>query len=208
MADENSDVLDPKSWKQYPTPVFERNDANGVFGPGHNGFFQSPDGTEDWIVYHAKTSSDFTNKGRSTRAQKFTWNADGTPNFGTPLPLDTILDEPSGEPVTSEEIPFSVIPANSTAKPNAAERLKELKDLYDQGLIIGRFITRKRRKYWTRYETLLPSIDSAAGASRKWFVMVGNGDECACIRQPYRDAEARSRSEWLAWPVLWIVGLY
>ncbi len=95
IADEKSDLLDPHSWKQYPQPVLERSDANGVFGPGHNGFFQSPDGREDWIVYHGKTSSTNTYHGRSTRAQKFTWNADGTPCFGVPLPLSAILNEPS-----------------------------------------------------------------------------------------------------------------
>ncbi|MDB6125284.1 MAG: hypothetical protein JWQ71_4277 [Pedosphaera sp.] len=95
MADEKNDLLDPRSWKQSPYPVFERSDANGVFGPGHNGFFQSPDGTEDWIIYHGKTSSAITYRGRTTRAQKFTWNADGTPNFGVPVSLGTILDEPS-----------------------------------------------------------------------------------------------------------------
>ncbi|HMJ88533.1 MAG TPA: glycoside hydrolase family 43 protein [Candidatus Acidoferrum sp.] len=95
IADEKSDLLDPRSWKQHPRPVFERNDATGVFGPGHNGFFKSPDGSEDWIVYHGKTSSAYTYGGRSTRAQKFTWNEDGTPNFGVPLSLEIVLDEPS-----------------------------------------------------------------------------------------------------------------
>ncbi len=95
VADENADLLDPRSWRQHPEPVFTRADANGVFGPGHNGFFRSPDGTEDWIVYHGKTSSAYTYRGRTTRAQKFTWNNDGTPNFGAPLPLEAVLDEPS-----------------------------------------------------------------------------------------------------------------
>jgi GH43 family beta-xylosidase len=95
IADENANVLDPKSWKQHPKPVFGRHDANGVFGPGHNGFFRSPDGTEDWIVYHAKTSSNYTYRGRSTRVQPFTWRADGTPDFGTPLSLTELLREPS-----------------------------------------------------------------------------------------------------------------
>ncbi len=94
-ADENADVMNPASWKQHPLPVFERNDAAGVFGPGHHGFFQSPDGKEDWIVYHGKTSSNYTYAGRTTRAQKFTWHADGTPDFGKPLSLDTVLAEPS-----------------------------------------------------------------------------------------------------------------
>jgi GH43 family beta-xylosidase len=35
---------------------------------------------------------------RSTRAQRFTWNADGTPNFGVPASLSTNLTVPSGEP--------------------------------------------------------------------------------------------------------------
>ena len=95
IADESADLLDRRSWKQHPRPVFERSDANGVFGPGHHGFFKSPDGTEDWIVYHGKTSPAYTYRGRSTRAQRFTWNADGTPNFGIPLPLDAVLSEPS-----------------------------------------------------------------------------------------------------------------
>jgi GH43 family beta-xylosidase len=96
MADEKSDLLDPKSWRQFHGPVLERSDANGVFGPGHNGFFQSPDGREDWIVYHAKTSAGQTYADRTTRAQKFTWRTDGTPDFGIPLPLNVVLDEPSG----------------------------------------------------------------------------------------------------------------
>jgi GH43 family beta-xylosidase len=97
IAETNSDLMDFRSWKQYPKPVFQRSDQNVVFGPGHNGFFRSPDGTEDWIVYHAKTNSFYTYKGRETRAQKFTWNADGTPNFGEPLPLSAVLDEPSAD---------------------------------------------------------------------------------------------------------------
>jgi GH43 family beta-xylosidase len=97
IADEKADVLNPASWKQHPTPSFERNDEAGVFGPGHNGFFQSPDGKEDWIVYHAKTTSKYTYLGRTTRAQKFTWNEDGTPNFGKPLSLDTVLKEPASK---------------------------------------------------------------------------------------------------------------
>jgi GH43 family beta-xylosidase len=94
-ADERADIMNPASWRQHPLPVFARNDAAGVFGPGHHGFFRSPDDTEDWIVYHGKTSSNYTYAGRTTRAQKFTWNADGTPNFGKPLSLDTVQAEPS-----------------------------------------------------------------------------------------------------------------
>ncbi|MEU7617721.1 family 43 glycosylhydrolase [Micromonospora rifamycinica] len=93
-----TDPMNPAHWTKKSTPVFQRSDANGVFAPGHNGFFTSPDGTEDWIVYHANDSaSGGCDMNRSTRAQKFTWNADGTPNFGTPVRLGTTLTAPSGE---------------------------------------------------------------------------------------------------------------
>ncbi|MBT2677200.1 family 43 glycosylhydrolase [Streptomyces sp. ISL-14] len=93
-----SDPLNPASWTKKQTPVFQRSDANSVYGPGHNGFFTSPDGTENWIVYHANSASNGgCGNGRTTRAQEFTWNADGTPNFGTPVALGTTLPGPSGE---------------------------------------------------------------------------------------------------------------
>ena len=94
-----SDPLSASSWTKKSTPVFQRNDSAGVYGPGHNGFFTSPDGTENWIVYHANdSSSDGCDNGRTTRAQKFTWNSDGTPNFGTPVALGSSMTGPSGEP--------------------------------------------------------------------------------------------------------------
>jgi GH43 family beta-xylosidase len=92
------DVLDTKSWVKNPEPVFQRSDENSVYGPGHNGFFKSPDGTEDWIVYHANQGpSDGCVGKRTTRVQKFTWNADGTPNFGTPVALTMDIPNPSGD---------------------------------------------------------------------------------------------------------------
>ncbi|WP_149830801.1 family 43 glycosylhydrolase, partial [Streptomyces tailanensis] len=92
------DPLNSSSWTKSPNPVFQRSNAAGVYGPGHNGFFKSPDGTEDWMVYHANSSaSGGCDMNRSTRAQKFTWNADGTPNFGTPVGLGVTLPAPSGE---------------------------------------------------------------------------------------------------------------
>jgi GH43 family beta-xylosidase len=94
----SGDPMSTGSWAKAPNPVFSRSDANGVYAPGHNGFFTSPDGTESWIVYHANSSaSGACDNNRTTRAQKFTWNADGTPNFGPPVRLGTPLASPSGE---------------------------------------------------------------------------------------------------------------
>lgn len=88
--------LSTSSWSKSPTPVFQA--ENEVYGPAHNGFFKSPDGTEDWIVYHANDSSfGGCDTKRTTRIQKFAWNSDGTPNFGSPLPLDTDIPVPAGE---------------------------------------------------------------------------------------------------------------
>jgi GH43 family beta-xylosidase len=92
------DPLKRASWIKSPEPVFQRSDTNSVYGPAHNGFFKSPDGKEDWIVYHANDSaSGVCDVNRTTRIQKFTWNSDGTPNFGEPLSLDTDIVVPSGE---------------------------------------------------------------------------------------------------------------
>ncbi|QNP69410.1 RICIN domain-containing protein [Streptomyces roseirectus] len=45
----------------------------------------------------ASSSSGGCGNGRTTRAQKFTWNADGTPDFGTPVATGPTLPGPSGE---------------------------------------------------------------------------------------------------------------
>lgn len=97
VADQSADLADPAVWRQHPGAVFKREDANGVYGPGHNWFFRSPDGTEDWIAYHAKPGTKISYTDRTTRAQRFSWREDGTPDFGIPLPLDADIAAPSGE---------------------------------------------------------------------------------------------------------------
>ena len=90
------DPLDANSWKKFDQPVFER--TTEVFGPGHNGFFTSPDGSEDWLVYHGNDSVEHgCSATRSLRAQKFTWHDDGTPNFAKPVTPGVEVAPPSGE---------------------------------------------------------------------------------------------------------------
>ena len=82
----SADLMDAASWKKSAEPVFKQSPENKVFAPGHNSFFKSPDGKEDWILYHANDESgQGCGRFRSPRAQKFAWNKDGTPNFGTPV---------------------------------------------------------------------------------------------------------------------------
>lgn len=90
-ADENADLLDPKSWTKSPVPMFTTNEANGVFGPGHNSFTTTPDGKTDLLVYHARSYRDIPgdplrDPNRHTRVQKLNWKSDGTPDFGQPVP--------------------------------------------------------------------------------------------------------------------------
>jgi GH43 family beta-xylosidase len=84
--------------------VFVRNDANSVYGPGHNGFFTSSytDGngtlrSENWFVYHARSVAANTTASRTARMQKLTWNTDGSPNFGTATSTSSRLPVPIGE---------------------------------------------------------------------------------------------------------------
>lgn len=96
--DDGADPLVAGNWVQHPGPVFARNDATGVYGPGHNCFFTSPDGTETWIAYGAKNTSAYTYAGRTTRAQRIGFTADGTPHFGSPLAAGATQHLPGGDP--------------------------------------------------------------------------------------------------------------
>ncbi len=97
-ADASADLMNPKSWKKSPEPLFKQSPENKVFAPGHNSFFKSPDGKEDWILYHANSEpNQGCGKFRSPRMQKFTWNVDGTPNFGVPVKENEVLAVPAGK---------------------------------------------------------------------------------------------------------------
>jgi GH43 family beta-xylosidase len=90
-----NDPLQPSSWQKKPTPVFSKTTA--VFGPGHASFVKSPDGKEDWIVYHAAKYKG-ARWNRNVRIQRFSWDAEGHPVFGTPVEKGVELEGPSGQP--------------------------------------------------------------------------------------------------------------
>lgn len=93
LKDSSHTPLDPRNWEK-KGPVFQGTEQ--VLGTGHASFTTSPDGKEWWIFYHAKKT---TKPGwaRDLRLQPFTWNSDGSPNFGTPVPAGVPLNVPSGE---------------------------------------------------------------------------------------------------------------
>ena len=94
-AKASANLMETGSWTKLDQPVFT--ETPGVFGPGHNGFFKSPDGTQNWIIYHANPGPhEGCGEMRSPRAQPFTWNADGSPKFGTPVGPGVEMAKPSG----------------------------------------------------------------------------------------------------------------
>jgi GH43 family beta-xylosidase len=91
-AKKGGDLLNPKAWVKSPSPVFSGDAA--TYAPGHNAFFQGADG-KDWIVYHANSRpGEGCGDARTPRAQPFGWNAKGTPDFGAPVGVDTVLPRP------------------------------------------------------------------------------------------------------------------
>jgi GH43 family beta-xylosidase len=90
-ASASANLLDAASWRKSPVPVFKTSEKNGQYGPGHNSFTTTPDGKSDILVYHARNYRDIPgdslhDPNRHTRAQAIRWRADGTPDFGEPVP--------------------------------------------------------------------------------------------------------------------------
>jgi len=102
-ADASADLLDPKSWVKSPEPVFKSSPENSQYGPGHNSFTTLPDG-RDVLVYHDRdheiSGDPLKDKNRHERAQLIGWKADGTPDFGVPVPDGPYFPESQHPPVT------------------------------------------------------------------------------------------------------------
>ncbi|TEB41310.1 glycosyl hydrolase family 43, partial [Flavobacterium circumlabens] len=63
---------------------------------GHNSFFKSPDGSEDWILYHANSKpGEGCGEKRSPRMQPIKWDKNGNPVIGDPLSEETVLAIPA-----------------------------------------------------------------------------------------------------------------
>lgn len=77
------DVLNPSAWTKHG-PVFKKTEQ--VWGVGHCSFVKSLCQTEDWIVYHSKSSRLPGWDDRDVHAKRFFWDSDGFPDFGTPVP--------------------------------------------------------------------------------------------------------------------------
>ena len=86
LINRSGDILNPKAWEKRG-PVFQKTDD--VWGVGHCSFVTSHCRTEDWIVYHSKSSQKNGWVDRDIHAKRFAWTADGYPDFGQPVPRKT-----------------------------------------------------------------------------------------------------------------------
>ncbi|KAH8753906.1 alpha-N-arabinofuranosidase 2 [Diaporthe sp. PMI_573] len=92
-----NDPMQYQSWRKHRDGcVFFQNTQSSVFGTGHASFTTSPDGSENYIVYHAMTTAEPpADIYRTVRTQRFSWNDDGTPKF--PLAENGPFPIPSGQ---------------------------------------------------------------------------------------------------------------
>lgn len=91
-----NNLLDPSVWVKSDKPILEQSDKNKVYAPGHNSFFKSPNGKEDWILYHANSNpGEGCGVQRSPRMQQITWDKNGNPVVGNPIPEGVDLAIPT-----------------------------------------------------------------------------------------------------------------
>jgi GH43 family beta-xylosidase len=90
LHNRTKDLLNPAAWIKHG-PVFKKTEQ--VWGVGHCSFVKSLCQTEDWIIYHSKSSRQPGWDDRDVHAKRFSWTSDGFPDFGSPLPR-TISPQP------------------------------------------------------------------------------------------------------------------
>ena len=99
-ASTSADLTVQGNWTKSSGCVIARNNTASVYGPGSAIWFKSPDGTQDWVVYHVKTSTTNNMNGddRKLEAMQVTWDGSGNPVFPAPSAVDTFHTLPSGDP--------------------------------------------------------------------------------------------------------------
>ena len=100
---QNGNPMNPDDWIKAQEPVFEQNRYVDTYSTGHASFVKSPDGSQDFIVYHATKNPGDGWDGRGVRVQKFTWNEDGTPNIGKAKDYNSRVNVPSGTPIIKRD---------------------------------------------------------------------------------------------------------
>ncbi|ODM95222.1 Extracellular exo-alpha-(1-_5)-L-arabinofuranosidase [Orchesella cincta] len=97
IDDMRDPLIQSNWWNDLNFCLFQRNDAENVFGTGHASFVRSPDDSELWMVYHAVDDVNDLGINRRARIQKMDWNADNSPKFPAAIGINKPLPAPSGE---------------------------------------------------------------------------------------------------------------
>ncbi|RCS43908.1 DUF1080 domain-containing protein [Bremerella cremea] len=95
MTLEGENPLDASAWVKQATPWFSR--SKDVYGPGHGCLISSPDGSEDWLVFHSSIDPQGS-WNRCINLKKVEWNDDGMPVAGQPTSWGVPVPVPAGEP--------------------------------------------------------------------------------------------------------------
>lgn len=94
-----SNILEQSSWEKCEEPLMEKDmEYSEIIAPGHNSIFKSPDGSEDWICYHAAKKSG-SGRDRQIRLQKLSWDGN-TPVVEEIYKASDEAPLPSGDNVT------------------------------------------------------------------------------------------------------------
>jgi len=97
-APPGANPLNPRAWSKSPDAVVSKAPAVAVFGPGHNGFFTSPDGKQHWMVFHANSGPSWgCTSRRATWIEPFFFDGRGKPVFLPPSGPQEPLAPPSGQ---------------------------------------------------------------------------------------------------------------
>ena len=84
-ADEDSDLLDPRSWTKERYPVLTSDPARGIYGPGHNSFTTDEEGNPI-MCYHARVKEEIVgnplyNPDRHAMLMRIRFDETGRPIF-------------------------------------------------------------------------------------------------------------------------------
>ncbi len=84
-ADENADLLDPRSWEKDRYPVLKTDESLKVFGPGHNCFVKGDEDEQLTLLhfrsYEKITGDPLNDHNRHAHVMKVTFTPEGVPLF-------------------------------------------------------------------------------------------------------------------------------
>ena len=96
-------ILDPGVWVKEPQPILVG--AKDIIGPGHACIVPSPDGLEDWLLFHSKFDYDNTLPGgwnRVINLLRVRWDQQERPVFAPLAARGEAIPVPAGERLPAE----------------------------------------------------------------------------------------------------------